>query len=248
MNAAEAWERRGERRREEKERNEKKGECHFSFSLCENNSIRTNYISASLRRRSTRDRSGYCDLLLSMQQVQGQNPNGSRLSTSSHSSVSAATNAYLNGLLSPQRSSQTSPSAATSGSNLTASQLQALRKETNRLKRSTTIQHVLIIVLLTIVLALLLIGNIELATKFVRNQREEHLSAWHRNLSSSLSSTLTNSNRTKVTGDEKAPRFRSYFACIWLFNGLLFVPCLIAHSVSIQRRSRRGRTLAVLLR
>ena len=181
-----------------------------------------------------------------MQQVQGQNPNGSRLSTSSHSSVSAATNAYLNGLLSPQRSSQTLPSAATSASNLTASQLQALRKETNRLKRSTRIQHALVVVLLTIVLALLLVGNIELATKFVRNQREEHLSAWDRNLSSSSSST--NPNRTKVTESEKTPRFRSYFACIWLFNGLLFVPCLIAHSVSIQRRSRRGRTLAVFLR
>jgi hypothetical protein len=172
-----------------------------------------------------------------MQQAQAQNVHGPRLSTCSHSSISAATNALLNGLLPSHRFSQTSNNAPTLASNLTPNQLRALQKGSNQLKRSEKIKHVILILSLTIIFALLLIITIQLATKLV--QKEEHL------LSSS-NLTIIN-NRTNLQ-DENIHPIRAFFACVWIFNGLLFVICLIIHSIAIQRRSRRGRTTAVFLR
>ncbi|CAF1320718.1 unnamed protein product [Adineta steineri] len=58
-----------------------------------------------------------------MQQTQGQNFHNPRLSTSSYSSLSAATTALLNGLLPGHRFSQTSGNAPTMAANLSTKQL-----------------------------------------------------------------------------------------------------------------------------
>lgn len=168
-----------------------------------------------------------------MQQTQIQNFHNPRLSTSSHSSLSAATTALLNGLLPSHRFSQTSTNAPTIASNLTSHQLKELQRTNNKLKRIKRIKRASIIICLTIILAFLLIITIEFATKLVKTQSDIHLE----------NITLIN-NRT----NQKHYPIRAFFISVWIFNGLLFVNCLIIHSIVIQRRSRRGRTTIAFLR
>lgn len=168
-----------------------------------------------------------------MQQTQIHNFHNPRLSTSSHSSLSAATTALLNGLLPSHRFSQTSANAHTLASNLTPHQLKELQKTNNKLKRIKKIKHASIITILTIVLALLLIITIELSKKLVTIQSNIN----RENI------TLIN-NRTY----QKQYPIRAFFTCVWIFNGLLFLNCFIIHSIIIQQRSRRGRTTIAFLR
>jgi hypothetical protein len=178
-----------------------------------------------------------------MQQTQTQNFHNPRLSTSSHSSLSAATSALLNGLVPSHRFSQSSNTAPTLAANLTPNQLKALQQGNNKFKRSEWIKQASIILSLTIILALLLIITIELTTKLVKNQSEEYLTKFTNRISNL---NITN-NETNSKEEEKYP-IQAFFTCVWLFNGLLFIHCLIVHSIAIQRRSRRGRTTAVVIR
>jgi len=168
-----------------------------------------------------------------MQQTQTQYIHNPRLSISSRSSLSAATNALLNGLLPSHRFSQTSANAPILAANLTPNQLKELQKTNNKLKRTKRIKNASLIIILTLILACLLIITIEFTTKLVKIQSKIHLT----NL------TLTNN----ITNEKQYP-IRAFFTCVWIFNGLLFVNCLIIHSIVIQRRSRRGRTTTVFLR
>jgi hypothetical protein len=233
-------EERTETRKEEEEEEEKKRKKKYVSSLVffffdvvfQNNFITTNYIFALLTKNSKKNRSE-CVSFLSMQQTQTQNFHNPRLSTSSHTSLSAATTALLNGLLPSHRFSQTSANAPTLAANLTPNQLKALQKSTNKLKRAKRIKHASFIIILTLILAGLLIITIEFTTKLVKIQSEVHL----------INITSTNN----ITNEKQYP-IRAFFTCVWIFNGLLFVNCLITHSILIQRRSRRGRTTTVFLR
>jgi len=168
-----------------------------------------------------------------MQQTQVQNFPNPRFSTSSHSSLSAATTALLNGLLPSHRFSQTSANTPTLSTNLTPAQLKALQKSNNKLKRLKRIKQTSVIVSLTIILAFLLIITIEFATKLVKIPSKIH---------------LLNLNSTKNLTNEKQYPIHAFFTCVWIFNALLFINCFIIHSCVIQRRSRRSRTTAVFLR
>lgn len=169
-----------------------------------------------------------------MQQTQTQNIHNPRLSTSSHSSLSAATNALLNGILPYPRYSQTSVTAPTLTSNLTANQLKELQKTNDQLKRAKWIKQASIVTGLTIILAIFLLIVIESGSRLVRNQSNLH---------------LFGGNLTNITTNEYSfSSFRSFFTCIWIYNGLLCLNCFLVHSIAIQRRSRRGRTTAVFLR
>ena len=168
-----------------------------------------------------------------MQQTQTQSIHNPRLSTSSHSSLSAATNALLNGLLPSHRFSQASTNAPTLAANLTANQLKELQKTNNQLKRSKRIKQTSITICLTIILACLFFITIEFCSKLVKTSSELHLSK--------------NSTNNRTIIEHQYP-IRAFFTYVWFFNALLFVNCLIVHSIAIQRRSRRGRTTAVFLR
>jgi hypothetical protein len=166
-----------------------------------------------------------------MQQTQTHNP---RLSTSS---LSAATNALLNGLLPSHRFSQTSTNTPILATNLTVNQLKELQKTNNQFKRSKQIKQISIKICLTILLACLLLITIEFCSKLVKISSEVHLFKY-----------LTNNSTNNITIIEHQYPIRSFFTCVWFFNALLFINCLIIHSIAIQRRSRRGRTTAVFLR
>lgn len=178
-----------------------------------------------------------------MQQTQMQNSHGPRLSTSSHSSLSAATNALLNGLLPSHRFSQVSANAPALAANLSPNQLQALQKRNSQLKRSERIKYASLTMVLTFVLALILTITIELATKLVKLQPDRSLLK----SSNKFSNLTTTKNQTSLK-DEKKHSIRGFFACVWIFNCLLFINCFIVHAVIVQRRSRRVRTIAVFLR
>ena len=169
-----------------------------------------------------------------MQQTQTQNIHNPRLSTSSHSSLSAATNALLNGILPYPRFSQSSVIAPTTSSNLTANQLKELQKTNDRFKRAKRIKQISIVTCLTIILAAFLLITIEFGSRVVKNQSDIHL----------FDGNLTNNS----TNEYPSSPFRAFFTCIWVYNGLLFLNCFLVHSIAIQRRSRRGRTTAVFLR
>ncbi|CAF3712421.1 unnamed protein product [Rotaria sp. Silwood1] len=178
-----------------------------------------------------------------MQQTQTQNFHDPRLSTSSHSSLSAATNALLNGLLPSHRFSQISGNAPVLGTNLTPNQLQALQKRNRQLKRSERIKQASLTLGLAIILAFLLIITIELATKLVKIQLEDVSSKSTKKISNL---TMTN-NQTSLKKEKQYP-IRAFFTCVWIFNSFLLINCFIIHTIAIQRRSRRGRTTAVFLR
>ncbi|CAF1480666.1 unnamed protein product [Rotaria sordida] len=175
-----------------------------------------------------------------MQQTQTQNFHDPRLSTSSHSSLSAATNALLNGLLPSHRFSQISTNAPALAANLTSNQLQALQKRNKQLKRTERIKHASLTLSLTFILALLLIITIELATKLIKIQFENVTS-------NKISNLTTTNNQTNLTNEKQYP-IRAFFTCVWIFNSLLFINCFIVHTIAIQQRSRRGRTTALFLR
>ncbi|CAF2756249.1 unnamed protein product [Rotaria sp. Silwood2] len=178
-----------------------------------------------------------------MQQTQTQNFHDPRLSTSSHSSLSAATNALLNGLLPSHRFSQISTNAPALAANLTPNQLQALQKRNNQLKRSEKIKQASLTLSLALILALLLIVTIELASKLVKIQPDSISSK----LSKKISNLTTTNNQTSLKKEKQYP-IRAFFTCVWIFNSLLFINCFIVHTIAIQRRSRRGRTTAIFLR
>jgi hypothetical protein len=230
---------RGAKRSKEKRRRKKKKE-YVSFLvllffdvLFQKNFITTNYTFTLLTKNGKKNRSE-CVSFISMQQTQIQNFHNPRLSTSSHSSLSAATTALLNGLLPSHRFSQASANTPpTLASNLTPTQLKALQKSNNKLKRLKRIKNASIIISLTLTLSILLIITIEFSTKLVKNQPTIHLT----NL------TLTNN----LTNEKQYP-IRAFFTCVWIFNGLLFINYLIIHSILFQRRSRRTRTKIVFFR
>jgi amino acid transporter len=174
-----------------------------------------------------------------MQQTQGQNFHNPRLSTSSYSSLSATTTALLNGLLPSPRFSQASTNGPTSAANLTSNQLHALQRSNNRLKRSERLKRAGFIVILTLILAVLFLITIELATRLVKIQSEEHLFIF---------SNLTTTNNETNSTEKTIYPIRAFFTCVWIFNAFLLIYCFIIHSITIQRRSRRGRTTAVFLR
>jgi hypothetical protein len=168
------------------------------------------------------------------QQSQAQYLGGHRLSTSSQSSTTPSTNALLNGLLPSRRVSQTLPTLPSVGSN----QSRILPTTNNQLKRSERIKHFILIVSLTIIYAFLLIITIELAITLVKYKKPVI----------SLSSNLTIIiNQTTIYEEKRSP-IRSFFACVWLFNVLLFFICLFLHLILYQQRSQRDRTRAVFLR
>jgi hypothetical protein len=171
-----------------------------------------------------------------MQQTQTPNYQNPRLSTSSHSSLSTATNTFLNGLLPPHRFSQTSANAPPSAANLTPIQLKALQNGNNQLKRWTRIKNGCVIICLTILLAFLLLITIELAARLVKIQPEIHL--WRFSNLSSINN---------ITIEEHYP-IRAFFTCVWIFNSFLFIHCFLVHCIGIQQHSRRILTTAVFVR
>ncbi|CAM4911195.1 unnamed protein product [Rotaria socialis] len=177
-----------------------------------------------------------------MQQTQAQNFHDPRLSTSSHSSLSAATNALLNGLLPSHRFSQISANTTALATYLTPNQLQALQKRNSQLKRSERIKHISLTMSLTLILAILLIVTIELATKLVKIQRKQ----FSLKSSNKISNFTTANNQTNLTEENIYP-ISAFFTCVWIFNSLLFINCFIVHSILVQRRSSRRRTTAVFL-
>ena len=175
-------------------------------------------------------------LFSSMQQTQTQNFHNPRLSTSSHSSLSAATSALLNGVLPYPRFSQASVTAPTLPSNLSAIQLKELHKTNQQFQRIKRIKHLSIVTCLTILLAICLLLTIEFGSRLMKNP--------------SINLHLIQTNQTNNLTNEQSlpPPLRAFFTCIWVYNGLLFLNCFLVHSIAIQRRSRRGRTTAVFLR
>lgn len=178
-----------------------------------------------------------------MQQTQVQNFHDPRLSTSSHSSLSAATNALLNGILPSHRFSQISTTTAGIAANITPNQLQALQKRNNQLKRSEKIKHASLTMVLTIILAILLIVSIELTTILVKIQPEQ---ISFKSLIK-FSNFSTTNNQTNLS-EEKKYAIRAFFTCVWVFNSFLFINCFIVHIIIIQRRSSNHRSFAMLLR
>jgi hypothetical protein len=226
-----------EKEKKEKEKKNVTSPVFLFFDvLFQNNFITTNYIFTLLTENVRKNRSGYVSFL-SMQQTQTQNTQNPRLSTSSHSSLSAATNALLNGLLPPHRFSQASTNAPILAANLTPNQLKELQRSNNKLKRSRRIKQTSIIICLTIILVFLLLITIEFGSKLVKISPELH-----------LSKSLTINSTKNLTITEHQYPIHAFFTCVWFFNALLFINCLIVHSIAIQRRSRRGRTTAVFLR
>ena len=184
-------------------------------------------------------------LFMLMQQTQSQGWLGHRSSTSSHSSLKATTTTtLLNGLLPSHRFSQTSAHASNLSANLSAAQLQALQKYNRRLKRTQCIKRTGIIMSLTVSLSLLLTITVESAAKLIRIEPIDEISSKSLNSSSNLTidSNDTNSQR------ERNHPIHGFFICIWIYNSLLLIACLIVHSVAIQRRSKPGRTQMAILR
>jgi hypothetical protein len=183
-----------------------------------------------------------------MQPNQGANSSGSvvpsngpRLSTTSHSSVTAATatptNVLLNGLVPSHRSSQTLLNVPVS---FASARSRPLRKGSEQFNRTEKVKHASIVICLSVLLALLLIISVEVSVELVRDR------------SSALNSTSSSFNRTpsmlvNIAGQD-GRRLRSFFAAVWLFNGLLSVHCLFIHVVSVRRHSRRARTVPLFLR
>ncbi|CAF1441738.1 unnamed protein product [Adineta steineri] len=170
------------------------------------------------------------------QQSQAQHLRGPRLSTSSHSSTSPITSILPNGLLSSRRASQTI------GPNHSPNQSRTLSPNTNQIKRSEKIKHTILIISLTIIFSFLLTITIELATTLVHYKKND--SSLSRNIISNL--TL-NTNQTKKIS-EKSSRIRSFFACVWFFNILLFFICLFIHLILYEQHSQRDRARAAFLR
>jgi len=168
-----------------------------------------------------------------MQQTQTSNFHNPRLSTSSHSSLSAATSALLNGLLPSHRLSQGSTTAPALAANLTPNQINALQQTNKKLQRIKRLRHFAIVLSLTILLGLLLGTTIEYGCKLVKKQPNE-------NTTKSWNFNSTNSPTIRP--------IRAFFTCVWIFNGFLFLSCLIVHIYSSQRRSRRTRSITVFFR
>ncbi|CAF1038713.1 unnamed protein product [Adineta steineri] len=177
-----------------------------------------------------------------MQQTQGQNFHNPRLSTSSYSSLSAATTALLNGLLPGHRFSQTSGNAPTMAANLSTKQLLALQRTNNRLKRSQNIKRTGIILILSIILACLLLITIQCATRVVKLQAKDHLFNYWDQLSNDSIINRTNSTENKDYS------IRAFFTCVWIFNALLLICCFLIHLILSQRRSSRNKATAAFLR
>lgn len=169
-----------------------------------------------------------------MQQTQTSNFHNPRLSTSSHSSLSAATSALLNGLLPSHRYSQGSTTAPTIATNLTPNQIKALQETNQKLQRIKRLRHLAVTLCLTILLGLLLATTVEYGCKLVKELPTENTTK-----SLDLNSTYSQHNLRPI---------RAFFTCVWIFNGLLFLICLFVHIYSIQRRSRRTRSVTVFFR
>ena len=151
---------------------------------------------------------------------------GVSMDTNSHISSTTQKNSLLNGLIPPtQRLSETLTNVSSS-----PNQKRLLTNCNHQLKHSQTIKHIILILCLTIILAFLFIITIQFSTKIVRKEE--------------LNLT-NNNNQTKF---EKPCTINSFFACVWLFNFLLFVICLSVHVLIYQRHSQRNRTKTVFLR
>jgi hypothetical protein len=167
-----------------------------------------------------------------------------RLSASSHSSKTSNRNSLLNGLIPSHRSSQTLTNSSSLTPNYSPNQLRVLNNCNNQVKRSEQIKFILLIICLTIIFALLFITTIELSIILVKTKNEEDIS-----LSIDIISNLTKIyNKTKLEKDEKISPIKSFFACVWFFNLLLFIICLFVHAFIYNRRSQNNRARAVFFR
>lgn len=177
-----------------------------------------------------------------MQSSQGQNSsNGPRLSTSSHSSVTTATNTLLNGLLPVHRYSQTLPNI---GSNQPINQLRNSRKTSQQSTRTEKTKFLLIILILTIILSLLFISTVQLTTRIFQHDSSTSFTQFF-NQFSNLTINNTNSNQTNSL---RKYSIRAFFASVWFYNILLFFYCLFIHIILSRRRSRRNQTISFCLR
>jgi hypothetical protein len=149
---------------------------------------------------------------------------GISMDKTSYSSTTTQKNSLLNGLISTHRLSETLTNVSSS-----PNQKRLLTNLNHQLKYSQRIKHILLIICLTIIFAFLFIITIEFSIKLVRKEE--------------ISSLF---NLTNVTS--KPCPINSFFACVWLFNFLLFIICLLIHILIYQQRSQRNRTRTVFLR
>jgi hypothetical protein len=156
---------------------------------------------------------------------------GVSMDKTSHSSTTTTTqkNPLLNGLISTHRLSETLTNVSSS-----PNQKRLLTNFNHPLKYSQRIKHILLIICLTIIFAFLFIITIEFSTKLVRKEE--------------ISSLFNLTNVNNQTTSEKSCLINFFFACVWLFNFLLFIICLLIHILIYQQRSQRNRTRTVFLR
>jgi len=169
---------------------------------------------------------------------QSQYLGSSGLSTNSHSPTKGNSPSLLNGSLPSHRLSQTSANVPSLTSNNSPNKLHVLTNCNNSLKRSEKMKDIILIICLTIILAFLFITTIELSTTLVKYKNEEDILLF--NL------TIIN-NQTKLEKQINSP-INSFFACVWIFNFLLFIICLFVHIFIYQRRSQSNRARAAFLR
>ncbi len=152
---------------------------------------------------------------------------GVRMETNSHLSTTKQKNSLLNGLISTHRLSETLTNVSSSPNEKRVS-----TNSKTQLKQSQKLKHIFILICLTIIFAFLFIITIQFSTKLVQNKNE-------------LINLTQISNQTKL---KKSCPINSFFACVWLFNLLLFLICLFIHILIYQKRSQHNRTRAAFLR
>ena len=111
--------------------------------------------------------------------------------------------------------------------------LSALQQTNKKLQRIKRLRHFAIVLFLTILLGLLLATTIEYGCKLVKKPPDE-------NTTKSWNFNSTNSQTIRP--------IRAFFTCVWIFNGFLFLSCLIVHIYSSQRRSRHTRSITIFFR
>jgi hypothetical protein len=171
-----------------------------------------------------------------MQQSQYLGSGG--LNKNSYSPTKGNLPSLLNGSLPSHRLSQTSANVPSLTSNNSPNKLHILTNCNNSLKQSEKMKDMILIICLTIILAFLFITTIELSTILVKYKNEEDILLF--NL------TIIN-NQTKLEKQINSP-INSFFACVWIFNLLLFIICLFVHIFIYQQRSQRNRARAAFLR
>lgn len=162
-----------------------------------------------------------------------------RLSTTSSSSPITATtpNSLLNGLIPTHRLSQAS-STLTPNHSPNQNQIRILNNSNNQLKRSEKIKYFFLIIFLTFIFAFLFLTTIQLSTIIVK----------YKNISLSNFTFINNQTENHENEEEKYFPIKSFFACVWFFNLLLFIICLFIHGFLYKRNCQHNRTRAAFLR